>query len=137
MLTFFLISIIFNFIFTYDLYITSVTTSLCASDCQNGGTCSEFGVCECRQGFQGKYCEIGTQMSFILCLLTVTSHLPPPVIGIYVVRVKCLDCACRSRLLFYCCYLITEFCSNILKWFTAYTFHPPNQQSSNYSYSTY
>nr|KAG5711274.1 hypothetical protein BaRGS_005971 [Batillaria attramentaria] len=35
-----------------------VTASLCPGDCQNGGTCNEFGACECRQGFHGTYCEI-------------------------------------------------------------------------------
>ncbi|XP_076448578.1 uncharacterized protein LOC143285218 [Babylonia areolata] len=35
-----------------------VTTSLCSGECQNGGTCTQFGQCECRQGFQGEYCQI-------------------------------------------------------------------------------
>ncbi|XP_070193862.1 wnt inhibitory factor 1-like [Littorina saxatilis] len=34
------------------------TTSLCLGECENGGTCSDFGQCQCRQGFHGKHCEI-------------------------------------------------------------------------------
>ncbi|KAK3585844.1 hypothetical protein CHS0354_038369, partial [Potamilus streckersoni] len=35
-----------------------VTTSLCKSECQNGGRCNQFSECDCKQGYHGKFCEI-------------------------------------------------------------------------------
>ncbi|XP_046580627.1 wnt inhibitory factor 1-like isoform X1 [Haliotis rubra] len=34
------------------------TSSLCESECENGGTCTEVGECSCMQGFEGKFCRL-------------------------------------------------------------------------------
>ncbi|XP_048257430.1 wnt inhibitory factor 1-like isoform X2 [Haliotis rufescens] len=36
------------------------TSSLCESECENGGTCTEVGECSCMQGFEGKFCRLAT-----------------------------------------------------------------------------
>lgn len=52
------------------------TSSLCESECENGGTCTEVGECSCMQGFEGKFCRLGTSHSCVKAWMTYTSMAP-------------------------------------------------------------
>lgn len=41
-------------------------TALCYPQCMNGGNCTSPGVCSCPDGFQGRHCEGGSNLNYIV-----------------------------------------------------------------------